>query len=126
MAAPLLHVRVPADVPPPPPDEAAGGGGGAPNGHAPHAGGAESGSESSSGLDTPRGAGGALGRAAGGVQGKEGCRRALVRCVVSALRWRAPDLQWLRGPITRTAVRLQAGCTCAKLALGPELHTVRQ
>ncbi len=82
MAAPLLHVRVPADVPPPPPDEAAGGGGAA-NGHAPHAG-AESGSESSSGLDTPRGAGGALGCAAGGEVGKGWWSYAHVRCATSA------------------------------------------
>ncbi len=52
MAAPLLHVRVPPGVPPPPPDAATADR--ALNGHKPHAEAADSGSESSSGLDTPR------------------------------------------------------------------------
>ncbi|KAK9835056.1 hypothetical protein WJX81_007542 [Elliptochloris bilobata] len=53
MAAPLLHVRVPPRMPLPPPDSAVASA--AINGHAPPAAGVcDSGSESSSGLDTPR------------------------------------------------------------------------
>lgn len=58
MAAPLLHVRVPPRGPQPPPDSAVAGA--ALNGHVQAAGACESGSESSSGLDTPRCSNGAL------------------------------------------------------------------